>query len=166
MEIPFLGAYDAPEEPWRIGPFARSSPEVVYAYLSRHLRKVIDCSGLGRIDGELVGAVVSAANGCATCAAHHAEALYAFWDNPNRVGRVLQDFRTASLPLSTHLALSYAVRRAQRPEAPAGVEAARLRRVGFAEEDIRAIDRIARHVTRFNRLVKELWDGGPQTADR
>lgn len=159
MEMPLPSAYDAPEGPWGIELFARPRPEVIYAYLIRPLRKMLGRSGLRCIDGELVGAVVSAANGCAACAAHHAEALYAFWENPNRVGRVLKDFRTASLPLSTHLALSYAVRRAQHPEAPADVEAARLRRVGFAEEDIRAIDRLARYVTGLNRLVEGLWDG-------
>lgn len=150
---------ETPERSWK-RPFEQPDPVVLYASLSRYLRKVLASSGLGRIDGELLSAVVSAENGCTACAVHHAEALYAFWNDPERIDRVLQDFRTAALPLPTHLALSYAVRRAQHPKAPADAEAARLRRMGFDKKALRAIDCLARHVTRLNHLVEELWDGG------
>lgn len=63
-------------------------PEAMRAHLDLYTTLLLSRSGLRRAERELIAVVVSAANGCAYCFRHHAEALRALWKGDARATNV------------------------------------------------------------------------------
>jgi uncharacterized peroxidase-related enzyme len=78
------------------------------AHLDLYLAGMFSLSGLSRKEQELVAVVVSAANGCAYCVAHHGEALFHYWQDRERVEQAARDFQVLELPERTRRVRAYA----------------------------------------------------------
>lgn len=92
--------------------------------------------GLGRPEREMLAVVVSAANDCAYCVAHHADALDKYWKDAERVARLAKDYKSARLSPRELALCQYAVRLTKIPSRTSTMDADELRHEGFSDEAI------------------------------
>lgn len=129
------------------------NPRALKAHLDLYLSILFDASGLTRAEREAIAVVVSAANGCAYCVCHHAEALRHYWTDENKVERLAADFRTVELSARERTVLAYAEKLTKRPEAMEEDDVLALRAVGLSDTDILSIDLIASYFNFVNRVA-------------
>ena len=72
-------------------------PASVKSHAQRYLDGVFAQSPLTRAEREMIAVVVSAANGCKYCRAHHGATLNNYWKGEARTDALRKDFRQASL---------------------------------------------------------------------
>lgn len=129
------------------------NPRAMRAHLELYKAIVFARSSLGRVARERIAVVVSAANRCAYCIAHHSEALVQLGDDPGIVqalaaGEIPEDLQPADVAL-----LRWAQRGATAPDASGEADVRELRGGGL---DDRAILDAALTIAYFsfvNRLV-------------
>jgi uncharacterized peroxidase-related enzyme len=139
-------------------------PEAMRAHLDLYLAVLFGRSGLRRAERELIAVVVSAANGCAYCVRHHAEALKALWKDDARVAQVAEDYRSLDSGSGPGQALSERERALcdyadALTRDPAGVEESaveRLRAVGLSDRDVLDANLIASYFNFVNRIAEGL----------
>lgn len=124
------------------------------AHLELYKAVVFQRSSLSRIDRERIAVVVSSANECAYCVAHHAEALRALCDDPVVIDALARgDCLPDAVSPGERQLLAWARRGALKPSAAREGDIRELRAAGF---DDRAIADAALTVAYFsfvNRLV-------------
>lgn len=123
------------------------------AHLELYKAVVFQRSSLSRVDRERIAVLVSSANGCAYCVAHHAEALRNLRDEPAVVEALSTGKIPETLPSASQVLLSWARRGAIEPAASRESDIIELRATGW---DDRAITDAALTVAYFsfvNRLV-------------
>lgn len=123
------------------------------AHLELYKAIVFQRSSLSRIDRERIAVVVSHANRCAYCVAHHAEALRALREAPDVVDALALGEVPTALPLASRHLLTWAKRGALDPASATESNVKALREVGY---DDRAISDAALTVAYFsfaNRIV-------------
>jgi uncharacterized peroxidase-related enzyme len=72
-------------------------PETIVQHMDLYLELMYGSSPLTRAQREMIGVVVSAANRCEYCQAHHDAALNRYWKDEQRVSRLRRDFTAAEL---------------------------------------------------------------------
>lgn len=65
-------------------------PESIIAHMSLYMEIMYSKSELSRAERELMGTVVSVANGCKYCTKHHAEALNHYWKDDSRIEKLIK----------------------------------------------------------------------------
>lgn len=123
------------------------------AHLELYKAILFQRSSLSRIDRERIAVVVSNANKCAYCIAHHAEALRSLRDDPTVIETLARGDVPDALSPGARRLLAWARLGAIDPSATTESDLHELRAVGF---DDRAITDAARTVAYFsfvNRLV-------------
>ncbi|MEX2369688.1 MAG: peroxidase-related enzyme [Bacteroidales bacterium] len=60
-------------------------PESIRAHMALYMEIMFSRSNLSRAERELIGTVVSVANGCKYCTSHHAEALNHYWKDKDKI---------------------------------------------------------------------------------
>lgn len=73
------------------------NPETIMQHMDFYMTLMFGRSPLKRYQREMMAVVVSAANRCNYCVAHHSEALLHYWKDEQRVRMLAQDFETADL---------------------------------------------------------------------
>ena len=129
------------------------NPEAMANHLDLYMAVMFDASGLSRAEREAVAVVVSAANECAYCVNHHAEALR----------RYIKDDETLELLMSAdgletlEPRLSNIVRHAEKltsaPSAMTEIDLGELRAVGLTDKDILDLTLVIGYFNFVNRIV-------------
>jgi len=133
-------------------------PDSLAHHMALYRSVVFGRSDLSRVRREMLGVVVSAANGCAYCVAHHVEALNHFWKDPGRCRELAGDFRRLSLdPLDLDLCLL-----AEQLTKTPGDQADRIRSLrtrGLSDRGILDAVQVVAYFNFVNRLVLALGCG-------
>jgi uncharacterized peroxidase-related enzyme len=86
-------------------------PESIMAHMALYMEIMYSRSELSRSERELIGTIVSIANGCKYCIKHHAEALNHYWKDEGKIEKlingngseILSQRETALSEFSKHL---------------------------------------------------------------
>lgn len=129
------------------------NPAAMRAHLDLYLAVMFGSSGISREERELIAVVVSAANGCAYCVAHHGEALFHYWRDRERVEQAARDFRALELPERTRRVLVYAEKLTRAPNEMTEEDVRRLREVGLSDRDVLDVNLIISYFNFVNRIA-------------
>lgn len=111
-------------------------PETLATHLDLYVAIQFGRSELSRPDREMLAVVVSAANGCRYCVAHHSDALARYWKDEPRVARLAADWKSAGLSPAEAALCAYAEELTRAPAGAKEEAVARLRAAGFGDEGI------------------------------
>ncbi len=132
------------------------SPPTMRAHLDLYMAIMFEPSGLSRAEREMVAVHVSVVNGCEYCTRHHAEALRACWNHPDRVTQIEQGTIPADLTLRERELLQYAKRLTIEPSAVEETDVGRLRAVGLTDREVLNLNAIIGYFNFVNRLAEGL----------
>jgi len=131
-------------------------PAALETHMELYDALLFGASPLRRAEREAIAVVVSAANGCAYCVRHHAEALQAYWKDKDRVARLTDNFRTADLSPKMEAACVFADRLTRSPDALTEADANALRDAGWDDRAILDITLITAYFNFVNRIANGL----------
>ncbi len=100
--------------------------------------------------------VVSKANECEYCLAHHTEALNYYWNDREKLKKWLEDVNTPDLPKRKLQIVDYAVRLTKAPGEMTKNEVRKLKEVGLTDREIHDVALIASYFNFVNRIAKGL----------
>ena len=125
-------------------------------HLELYVTLMFGASPLSRAERELIGVVVSAANGCAYCLRHHRNALNFYWKDDERVAAAARDWRDAALSARERALAAYAEKLTRAPGEMAAQDVAALRAHGLADREILDADMITAYFNFANRIAAGL----------
>ncbi len=128
------------------------NPGAMQKHLDLYMHLLFAKSGLSRSDREAIAVVVSAANNCAYCASHHAEAL-ARYEKNDEISEMIRGLRFLELPDRTSRLLSYAVKLTRTPEAVSERDIVELREAGLSDSDILDANLVTAYFNFVNRIA-------------
>ncbi|MFQ5446647.1 MAG: peroxidase-related enzyme [Saprospiraceae bacterium] len=132
------------------------NPAALLAHMELYKATMFGRSPLKRYQREMMAVVVSAANKCPYCIAHHREALLFYWKNEARVGQVADKFDMSNLTEADaalcHLARNLTLQPASQPVA--AIE--QLRRAGIEDRAILDAVQVIAYFNFVNRMVLAL----------
>ena len=130
------------------------NPKAMAAHLELYKAVVFQRSSLSRRQRERIGVVVSAANACAYCVAHHGQALRGLGEDPE-VADALErgDVSSAPLPAADHALLTLAARVATSAASTTEDDLAALRGHGFDDRALLDAALTVGYFSFVNRLV-------------
>jgi uncharacterized peroxidase-related enzyme len=131
-------------------------PGAMRAHMDLYRQLLFSRSGLSRAERELIAVVISARNACEYCVRHHAEALKAYWKDPDRVQAVIDDYHKADLSPRQQSMIDYAVLLTDQPSAVAEDHIGTLRNAGFSDREILDINLITSYFNFVNRIAEGL----------
>ena len=141
------------------------NPGAMERQLSFYKHLMYGKSGLSRADRESIAVVVSAANNCGYCVAHHAEVLSHYEQDNSRLRRMVSDFRFLDLPDKKARMLSYALKLTTSPNQVEESDIQELRDVGYSERDILDMNLIASYFNFLNRIALGLGVAATAAAE-
>ncbi len=131
------------------------NPGALESHLDLYLRIMFGKGNLSRPQREMIAVVVSTANNCEYCIAHHSAALRRYIADDRLIGQLAKDFKGAQLGTKETAMLEYASKLTSKPSSTSEDDIERLRKVGFADEEILHIA----FVTSYFNFVNRLADG-------
>ncbi|GBD88181.1 carboxymuconolactone decarboxylase family protein [bacterium BMS3Abin03] len=131
-------------------------PKTMLTHLDFYMSIMFAKSGLRRADRELIATVVSAANKCAYCVNHHAEALKFYWKDDEKVKQAAEDFRQLDLPVKTKAILEYAEKLTLHPDKMGEADVVTLRDNGLSDEEILSVVLVTNYFNFVNRVANGL----------
>ena len=130
------------------------NPPTIMHHMDLYLAVMFGKSPLKRAYREMMAVVVSAANNCAYCIEHHAQALLHFWKDEARVAQLSNDFRTVHLTAGESALCEYAHTLTTKPwtiEEPRHIE--QLKQAGWEDRAILDAALVISYFNFVNRLV-------------
>jgi uncharacterized peroxidase-related enzyme len=73
------------------------NPEAIVNHLNLYMTVMFGSSPLKRVQREMMAVVVSTANACEYCQAHHGEAVNYYWKAPAQLRQLIQDYTQLDL---------------------------------------------------------------------
>lgn len=137
------------------------APDAMAAHLDLYMTLLFGKGGLGRAERELVAVVVSRANGCEYCVLHHAAALEAWWKDPRKVERLLEDPGSVDLSPRETALVDYARRLTGSPADVGEDDLVALREAGLSDEEILQANMITSYFNFVNRVAEGLGVEAP-----
>jgi len=110
-------------------------------------------SGLSRTEREMIAVTVSMQNRCLYCLASHGSTLRQLTGDPVLADRITLDYRRAGLAPRERAMLDYAVKVTREMEECSPEDVARLKSLGFTDEDVWDIAEVAAMFNFTNRLA-------------
>ena len=110
-------------------------------------------SGLSRTEREMIAVTVSMQNRCLYCLASHGSTLRQLTGDPVLADRITLDYRRAGLAPRERAMLDYAVKVTREMEECSPEDVARLKGLGFTDEDVWDIAEVAAMFNFTNRLA-------------
>ncbi len=129
------------------------NPGALESHLDLYLRIMFGKGTLSRLQREMIAVVVSAANDCEYCVVHHSAAMRRYIPDDRLVGQLARDFSNARLGSKDRAMLEYVSKLTSRPNSVSEDDLEKLRKVGFADEEILHIVLIASYFNFVNRLA-------------
>jgi uncharacterized peroxidase-related enzyme len=111
---------------------------------------------LSRRERELVAVVVSRANGCEYCLAHHADALGRHASEPGLQALVATDYTKASLSKRERAIADHAVKLTRSPQDVTEKDVEHLRAAGLTDREILDVTLVASYFNFVNRVANGL----------
>jgi len=112
--------------------------------------------GLSREEREMVAVIVSAANKCNYCIVHHGEALNQYWQNEEKLLRLVEDYLSAGLSDREIALIEYANKLTLKPNRVSSDEIDDLRKAGLTDEDILGLNLLVSYMNFANRIISGL----------
>jgi len=128
------------------------NPVAMQEHLDLYMHLMFGKSGLSRADREAIAVAVSAANDCAYCVSHHAEALSRY-EKDGAVSDMMKGLRFLNLPDRSARILSYAVKLTYKPSEVGADDIGELRDVGLSDRDILDVNLVAAYFNFVNRIA-------------
>jgi uncharacterized peroxidase-related enzyme len=128
-------------------------PKAMQAHMKLYLSVMFGRSGLSREERELIATAVSAANDCPYCKHHHAAALDAYWQDPERVESFMNDWRSVELSERETALIEYAVKLTRTPGEMQQGDVERLRERGLDDEEVLATNLVTSYFNFVNRIA-------------
>lgn len=127
-------------------------PRALAAHLDLYLALMFCPGELAREERELIAVVVSGANGCGYCLAHHLEALAHYWPG-EMAQRAARDWRSLRLPQRLVRILEYAEKLTREPASVSEGDIRSLREVGLSDRGILEVNLIVGYFNFANRIA-------------
>ena len=132
-------------------------PESIVHHMDLYLEIMFSKSELSRAEREMMAVVVSAANDCEYCQIHHAQALNHYWNNDERVVKLLIDFEDAGLSARELVLCNFANLLTVRPEAYADEKyLSPMKKTGLTDNGILDATLVIAYFNFVNRVVLAL----------
>ncbi len=131
-------------------------PPAMQDHLELYMTLMFGKGGLSRLQRELIAVVVSAANGCAYCVAHHQDALAKYAKDDAWVAAIANDWREATLAPEQEALCVYAEGLTLSPASGRKDAVAALRAAGFDDAQILLATEITAYFNFVNRMVHGL----------
>ncbi len=128
-------------------------PETLKTHLDFYLAVMFAPGGLTRPERELIATVVSVLNDCAYCTRHHAEALNAYWKDPQKLRRLVEDHTQVKLNARERALLDYAAKLTRSPASVGEQDVEALRRAGLSDEELLQAALITGYFNFVNRVA-------------
>lgn len=131
-------------------------PKAMRRHLELYMELMYGKGPLGRLERELMGVVVSVANGCEYCAVHHADALQKYAKDADWIAAVRTDPDGAAMEPSHRALVDYALGLTREPAVGRKEAVEALRSAGFADDAILLATEIVAYFNFVNRMVHGL----------
>ncbi|MBE0654136.1 MAG: peroxidase-related enzyme [Bacteroidales bacterium] len=79
------------------------NPRSIIRHMDLYMTLMYGKSPLSREEREMIGVIVSRANNCRYCIAHHSEALNHYWKDEKKLKALVHDYTETDLPENQHL---------------------------------------------------------------
>jgi uncharacterized peroxidase-related enzyme len=132
-------------------------PESIIKHMDLYMEIMFSRSLLSRAERELIAVVVSVANACAYCAAHHGAALLHYWKDSQKLQLLEQDYRKADLSERELLLCTYAETLTKEPGSDALDKTVKeMKLTGLTDEAILDATLVVAYFNFANRMVMGL----------
>lgn len=134
------------------------NPPVLVAHMDLYMAIMFGKSPLKRYQREMLGVVVSSANGCDYCVNHHEQALLAYWKDEERTRLVADpgDRKKAELSEGEFLLCQYADQLTKAPSEDTSQLIQEIRKSGLSDRAILDATQAIAYFNFVNRMVMGL----------
>ena len=138
------------------------NPGAMKAHMDLYMSVMFQDRCIPREECEMIGVVVSHANGCSYCINHHAEALRSYWDD-EQVDLLTEDMDKVDMNDRKKKIAEYVYKLTGSPDKVDEEDVGSLREVGLSDKQILNVNLIASYFNFVNRIALGL--GVPFTED-
>ncbi|MDI6699844.1 MAG: peroxidase-related enzyme [bacterium] len=132
-------------------------PESITAHMKLYMEIMYSRSELSRAERELIGTIVSLANGCKYCARHHSEALNYYWKDKSKIEKLLQENLDEILSPKEKVMCEFSKNLTLHPEKHEGEDFTKpLRDAGLSDAAILDVVLVTAYFNFVNRIVLSL----------
>lgn len=132
-------------------------PTSIKSHMAFYMDIMFSKTSVSRAEKEMIAVVVSAANGCVYCQAHHGAALNACWKDEKRVEQLKRNYENAGLSEKEIAMCDFAVHLAKHPSAhEANDFSNNLRKQGLTDKAILDVALVTSYFNFVNRMVLSL----------
>jgi len=132
-------------------------PSSIKSHIDFYMDIMFSKTSLSRAEKEMIAVVVSAANGCVYCQAHHGVALNAYWKDEERIEQLKMNFQNAGLSEKEIAMCDFAVHLTKHPSAyEANDFTNNLRKQGLTDKAILDAVLVTSYFNFVNRMVLSL----------
>ena len=132
-------------------------PESIVAHMKLYLELMYSKSELSRAEREMIGTVVSVANGCTYCTKHHAEALNHYWKANAKVQDLIRGNYSEILSEKEKRICEFSTHLTQHPEQHESADFVHnLRDAGLSDPAILDVVLVTAYFNFVNRVVLSL----------
>jgi uncharacterized peroxidase-related enzyme len=128
-------------------------PSALHAHLGLYMDLMFARGGLSRRQRELIAVIVSRANACEYCVAHHLEALSRYITNADMLAAIAKGIHVPELPAVDRALLTYASKLTRQPRTVSEEDVQSLRAAGLTDEDILLANLIVAYFNFVNRIA-------------
>lgn len=132
------------------------NPELLWKHYDYYKVLMTGDSGLSRMQREMIAIVVSAANDCAYCLAHHRHNLHQLTKSDSLCEKVATDYRSADVGEKDIAMMTFADRLTRRPGEMRRGDVRKLRDAGFRDREILDIVQVTAYFNFVNRMASGL----------
>lgn len=138
------------------------NPGAMKAHMDMYMSVMFEDRSLPRKECEMIGVVVSEANGCSYCVNHHAEALKSYWEE-ERVQALKEGMEEVELDDREEKVVEYAYKLTVAPEKMGEEDVGSLREAGLKDEEVLNVNLVVSYFNFVNRIALGL--GVPFTEE-
>ncbi len=132
-------------------------PSSIKSHIDFYMDIMFSKTSLSRAEKEMIAVVVSAANGCVYCQAHHGTALNAYWKDEKRVEQLKINYENTGLSEKEIAMCDFAVHLTKHPSAhEANDFTNNLRKQGLTDKAILDVALVTSYFNFVNRMVMAL----------
>jgi uncharacterized peroxidase-related enzyme len=128
-------------------------PNKLRNFIALYNELMLGESGLSKLEREMIAVVVSSINRCYYCLVAHGQAVRKLSGDPQLGEMMVMNYRVAKLSERQRAMLDFAAKLTQAPYSVGEPDRARLRAVGFSDEDIFDIADTAGFFNMSNRVA-------------
>jgi uncharacterized peroxidase-related enzyme len=128
-------------------------PDSMIKHMDLYKTLMFSKSNLSRVLKEMIAVVVSKANKCDYCINHHAEAINFYWNDQEKLNKLINDFRSIELEDKIYALLEYADKLTTDAHNIVQPDIDLLKQNGWNDEDILLTNLIVSYFNFVNRIA-------------